>query len=427
MSDSKANVIVNPIIHDAIRLTGVEGQELSDLKFSGVDIVTGSEHVFSMQIDNTPPPPAQSTHHFSPKAERPPLIHNRFNLLKVMGQGRFSTVYAAFDAKKKRKVALKIYRASDEFLEYFKHEVSLLDQISTKSHPNIVATYGNFVMHAGHDRHGVIIFELIKDTLKDLLRANKKGLPLPKVKLIANQVAKGLSFLHQHGLIHADIKPENLLINKSGVVKICDIGSGCRTDKIESFRVGTVPYIAPELLLGCSYDCKIDVWSLACLLFELATNACLFDPEIYFEENSDNVSESDKESCEQDNSSDCENNNASASSASLSCSVSNSSSEDEDDFFDMEITHFQLCHFRSLLGDFPHDLFHEGEYYTLFFNTSQQLRVVPRFIDDRSLAVVMVDDLEIHPDVAKILEFEILKLLKIDPRERPSASSIFIH
>ena len=341
-----------------------------------------------------------------------------------MGQGRFSTVYAALDIKKKRKVALKIYRASDEFLDYFKHEVKLLEQIGNKSHPNIVATYGNFILHTDDGHHGVIIFELIADSLKDILRANKKGLPWPKVKLIVNQVAKGLSFLHQRGLIHADIKPENLLIDKSGVVKICDIGSGCQADKIESFRVGTIPYIAPELLLGCSYDCKIDVWSLACLMFELATNACLFDPEIYFEENSENHSNSGEESCDGGSSRGA---NGSSASGSRTCSiVTDTSSDTEDDFFDMEVTHFQLCHFRSLLGDFPHDLFGDGEYYSMFFNASQTLRVVPRFIDDRPLAVVMTDDLDVPSDVAKIMEREILKLLQLDPRQRPSASNIFI-
>ena len=425
MSDNdNPHVIINPIIHDAIRLTGVEGQELRDLKFNGVDIATGARHVFSMQIDDTPTQPSQSTHHFSPKIETVPIIHNRFNLVKVMGQGRFSTVYAAFDMKKKRKVALKIYRASDEFFDYFKHEVELLELISGKSHPNVVASYGNFVMHTDHGRHGIIVFELITESVKDLLRANKKGLPFSKVKHVTNQVAKGLSFLHQSGLIHADIKPENLLINKSGLVKICDIGSGCRADKIETFRVGTIPYIAPELLLGCSYDCKIDVWSLACLIFELATNACLFDPEIYFEEQSNKSSEAGSDHDSQLHAK--EDNDASSISESHTSCLTGSSSEDEDDFFDMEVTHFQLCHFRSLLGDFPHDLFENGEYYSMFFNTSQTLRVVPRFIDDRSLATVMKDDLEIHTDVAKRLEHEILKLLQLDPRERPSASSISI-
>ena len=422
--DSQPKIIINPVIHDAIRLTGVEGHELGDLKFHGVDIADGSQHVFSMQIDDTPPQPPQSTHHYSPKNEHPPPIHNRFNLLKIMGQGRFSTVYAAFDIKKKRKVALKIYRASDEFLEYFKHEVKLLEQIGNKSHPNIVATYGNFILHTDNGHHGVIIFELIADSLKDILRANKKGLPWPKVKLIVNQVAKGLSFLHQRGLIHADIKPENLLIDKSGVVKICDIGSGCQAEKIESFRVGTIPYIAPELLLGCSYDCKIDVWSLACLMFELATNACLFDPEIYFEENSENHSDNGDESHDGGSS---RGTDEPSSSGSHTCSiVTDTSSDTEDDFFDMEVTHFQLCHFRSLLGDFPHDLFGDGEYYSMFFNDSQTLRVVPRFIDDRPLAVVMTDDLDVPSDVAKTMEREILRLLKLDPRQRPSASNICI-
>ncbi len=427
--DQKSNVIVNPVIHDAIRLTGVEGQNLEDLQFNGIDIATGAHHVFRMLVDKTPPKPPQSTHHFCPKTKSC-MLHHRFNLLTVMGQGRFSTVYAAFDVKKKRKVALKIYRASDEFLEYFQQEVALLDLIGKRNHPNVVASYGNFILHTDVDRHGVIVFELIQESVKDLLKANRKGLHISKVKMITNQVAKGLSFLHKCGLIHADIKPENLLINKAGVVKICDIGSGCRADKIGSYRVGTIPYIAPELMLGCSYDCKIDVWSLACLIFELATNACLFDPDIYFEEQEDDPSDDD-ESRDRDDSphrskhhdDECGYDSKSFSSSHAS-SVMDSSSDDEDDFFDMEITHFQLCHFKNLLGDFPHDLFEDGEYYSMFFNSSQALRVVPKYIDDRPLAVVMKEDLEVSTDVADTLEREILKLLKLDPRRRPAASEI---
>lgn len=419
----KDKIIVNPIIQDAIRLTAVEGLELRDLRFRGTDLATGIEHIFAMRSDETLPENplhvSQSSHHFSiqdPISQTLPRM--KFKFLNILGQGRFSTVFAGLDLKKKRKVALKVYRASDEFLEYFNHEITMLKQIEGKTHPNVVACHGHFILHTKRGRHGVIIFDLVPNTLKNLLRGNKKGLPLPQAKRITNQVAQGLAFLHQHALIHADIKPENLLIDESGTVKICDIGSGCLAHAVENVRVGTIPYIAPELLLGCKYDQKADIWSLGCLFFELSTNSCPFDPDIYFEEYSDETSD--------------ENTSSSTSSivASRSSIESNgshgSSSGDDDDFFEQEITHFQLCHFRSLLGDFPHDLFQSGIYYSMFFNSCQEIRVVPRYIDDRPLATVMTDDLEIPISDAQVIERECLKMMKLDPRERPAAANIFI-
>lgn len=416
MSDSvQEKVVINPVIQDAIRLTGIEGYELSDLKFKGVDIVTGIEHVFAMRTEDTPPRIPQSDHHFT-LSDLDETLCKKFKVLNVMGQGRFSTVYAAVDLKKKRKVALKVYRSSDEFLEYFNHEVNLLKRIEGKSHPNVVACHGHFTIQTKRGLHGVIIFDLVPNTVKNLLRTNKKGVPLKQAKHITNQVAKGLAFLHLHGLIHADIKPENLLIDDIGLVKICDIGSGCLADSVDSFRVGTIPYIAPEILLGCQYDNKADVWSLACLFFELATNSCPFDPEIYFKSQSDYGSRTNSTTSESCSSQSIEESDWSQA----------SSSEDEDEFFDQEITHFQLCHFKKLLGDFPHDLFSDGIYYPLFFNSCKAFRVVPRYIDDRPLATVMIDDLDIAADDAVAIESECLKLLKLDPRERPVAADVFI-
>ena len=416
MSDSvRDKIVINPIIQDAIKLTGIEGHELSDLKFKGVDIDTGIEHVFSVQIKDIPPRTPQSDHHFS-LSDLNGTLRKKFKFLNVMGQGRFSTVFAALDLKQKRKVALKVYRSSDEFLEYFNHEITLLKRIEGKSHPNVVACHGHFVMSTERGNHGVIIFDLVSNTVKTLLRSNKNGVPLKQAKHITNQVAKGLAFLHQHGLIHADIKPENLLIDDGGLVKICDIGSGCLAGSVDNYRVGTIPYIAPEILLGCKYDDKVDVWSLACLFFELATNSCPFDPEIYFKSESHHGSNADSTTSK----------SCSSGSTEESDWSKGSSSEDEDDFFDQEITHFQLCHFKKLLGDFPHDLISDGIYYPLFFNSNKAFRVIPRYIDDRPLATVMTDDFNIAADAAVVIESECLKLLKLDPRERPSAADVFI-
>ena len=131
----------------------------------------------------------------------------------------------------------------------------------------------------------------------DLIEKHYKGLPLPIVKSITKQILVALDYLHtKPKIIHTDLKPENVLliepfklINGSDLVpdrsipvtkiKIADLGNACWVDKHFTDDIQTRQYRAPEVILGCPYDSSADLWSLACIVFELATGDLLFKPK----------------------------------------------------------------------------------------------------------------------------------------------------
>ncbi len=379
----------------------------------------------------------QSTHYFSPPKGM--VLHEKYRVENWLGAGRFSKVFRATDITRPGvQVAMKVYRASSAFYEYFQNELKMLDLLEGKSHPNVISALDRFLIETPDGTHGVIVYELVEKDLKRVIEKSE-GLPVDTVRKIVLQVADGLQFLHDQGIIHADIKPENLLVDEDMNVKICDIGSGMLVDEIDSYRVGTVPYLAPELILGVQYNTKIDVWSLGCLLFELLTDECLFDPDLYFDEDLDDDERDDDRS---DGSSSKSRESGSSCSSTKSKDADKESMRSDDDEmhgdsvcsseqegdevegYEWQINHFQLASFAAILGRVPFERFKDGEFYGLFYNQRGRLRAVPRCIDDRKITQILVDDFECDEDVAETVERDMKQLLVYDPDERPTCGQI---
>src|SRR5438132_662082 len=181
-----------------------------------------------------------------------------------------SSVYRAHDTLLERNVALKIlhahYTSDDEFVERFKREARTVAQLS---HPNIVT-----VIDRGEDAgRQFIVFEYIDgENLKELVV--RKGRLSVRVALeLALQVARGLAFAHQNGLVHRDVKPQNVLLNGDGQAKVTDFGIARPLDVDGVTQTGTVMgtsnYIAPEQASGQPVDVQTDVYSLGVVLYEL--------------------------------------------------------------------------------------------------------------------------------------------------------------
>lgn len=125
--------------------------------------------------------------------------------------------------------------------------------------------------------------ELLRANLYEFAKHNRESgdapyFTPPRVQSVARQVLRSLAFLHSLGLVHADLKPENVLIRSYSKcqVKVIDLGSSCfLTDRLSSY-VQSRSYRAPEVILGLPYGQKIDVWSLGCLVAELASGRVLF-------------------------------------------------------------------------------------------------------------------------------------------------------
>lgn len=134
-----------------------------------------------------------------------------------------------------------------------------------------------------HKEHLFIVTELLRDNLYEYSKYNREVekqvyFNVPRLQRITKQILNALSFIHDLKLIHCDLKPENILIKSYSrcEIKVIDFGSSCFIHDHLSSYVQSRSYRAPEVILGCRYDYKIDIWSLGCILAELFTGYVLF-------------------------------------------------------------------------------------------------------------------------------------------------------
>lgn len=137
-----------------------------------------------------------------------------------------------------------------------------------------------------HKEHLFIVTELLRDNLYEYSKYNREQekkayFTIPRLQIITKQILTALSYIHDLRLIHCDLKPENILIKSysRSEIKVIDFGSSCFIHDHLSSYVQSRSYRAPEVILGCSYDYKIDIWSLGCILAELLTGYVLFQNE----------------------------------------------------------------------------------------------------------------------------------------------------
>src|SRR5829696_5489055 len=203
---------------------------------------------------------------------RQEVIGGRYELKHIVGSGGMSTVYCAFDTLLERNVALKIlhdqYGEDEEYVERFRREARAVAQLS---HPNIVTV----IDRGEEDGKQFIVFELVEgDNLKELV---ERGGPLPvrRVLDLGLEVGRALAFAHAQGLVHRDVKPQNVLLNGDGRAKVTDFGIVRSLDAVGHTETGTVlgtsQYIAPEQARGEHVDAQTDVYSFGVVLYELLT------------------------------------------------------------------------------------------------------------------------------------------------------------
>lgn len=203
---------------------------------------------------------------------RPQTIADRYELKEMVGSGGMSSVYRAFDTLLERHVALKIlheqFGGDDEHVERFRREARAVAQLS---HPNIVTV----IDRGEEDGRQFIVFELIDgENLKELV---ERGGPLPvrRVLELGLEIGRALAFAHAQGLVHRDVKPQNVLLGGEGVAKVTDFGIVRSLDAVGHTETGTVlgtsHYIAPEQARGERVDAQTDVYSFGVVLYELLT------------------------------------------------------------------------------------------------------------------------------------------------------------
>jgi eukaryotic-like serine/threonine-protein kinase len=211
------------------------------------------------------------------------VIAGRYELEELVGTGGMSSVFRAHDRLLERRVALKIlheqYSRDAEYVDRFRREARAAAQLN---HPNIVTV----IDRGEQDGRQFIVFEYVDgETLKELV-AEHGPLPIRDAIELTLQVARALSFAHARGLVHRDVKPQNVILDGDGRAKVADFGIVRALEGEGATLTGTVlgtsDYMPPEQARGDKVDAQGDVYSLGAVLYELLTGEVPFPGESFF-------------------------------------------------------------------------------------------------------------------------------------------------
>ena len=201
------------------------------------------------------------------------LVAGRYDLEEQVGTGGMSSVFRARDTVLERQVAIKVlhehFARDPEYVERFRREARAIAQLS---HPNIVTV----IDRGEFEGRQYIVFEHVPgETLKDVI-LREGALPVARALALTHQVARALALAHEAGIVHRDVKPQNVLLGEEAAAKVTDFGIARALDVDEGLTetgtmLGTSDYISPEQASGEPVDERSDQYSLGAVLYELLT------------------------------------------------------------------------------------------------------------------------------------------------------------
>jgi serine/threonine-protein kinase len=206
------------------------------------------------------------------------LLSNRYELGETLGYGGMSEVHKGKDVRLGRDVAVKVLRADlardPTFQERFRREAQ---NAAALNHPAIVAVYDTGETRTDYGPLPYIVMEFVEGrTLRDIVKS-EGPLPPKRAMEVMADVCAALDFSHRHGIVHRDVKPANIMITRTGAVKVMDFGiaravsDGQAAVTQTAAVIGTAQYLSPEQARGEAVDARSDVYAAGCVLFELLT------------------------------------------------------------------------------------------------------------------------------------------------------------
>ncbi|MBQ0923196.1 Stk1 family PASTA domain-containing Ser/Thr kinase [Saccharopolyspora endophytica] len=205
------------------------------------------------------------------------FLERRYRVDSMIARGGMSTVYRGLDTRLERPVALKVmdarYSGDRSFVDRFEREARSAAKLH---HNDVVAVYDQGVDHGPDGDHVFLVMELVEGcTLRDLILDRGGKLPLAMAISVMQPVLSALASAHRAGMVHRDVKPENVLIGKDGSVKVADFGlvraaaeAGTTSGSV---ILGTVAYLSPEQVTTGAADARTDVYAAGIVLYELLT------------------------------------------------------------------------------------------------------------------------------------------------------------
>ena len=355
-----------------------------------------------------------SSHRYCP-LEKNDRLNNRYIISKYLGKGRFCSVFAARD-KHNNSVAVKVYRAGNSNTAYFDTEVNILTHIPQNTH--IIKMHDTFA-HLSYDPedakstlHACIVVDRLEQTVYDLLaNANNQGLPSNKVIHLTRQILAAIDVVHKANVVMGDLSPSNIMVNADGTVVLNDFNSAEFSHKIKPSTLGTQEYSSPEIILHQKYNYAADIWSIGCIVFELATGGQLFaiDDDGSDEEGSVyDIRHDDDDETDTDGEYDYD--------------YSYSSDDGDETRHEINYHHFSLM--WQLLGKPPRQVIEGGR--PGYFNAKGKLKFNPD-LESINLTNLLQENFGFNKRRANIFSKFIFSMIKYLPSERQSAERLLSH
>ena len=210
------------------------------------------------------------------------VIAGRYQISAYIGQAAFSKTFAAVELETGYKVCLKMITNKKDYVDQSIDEIKVLRYLAANGdlQDNKIVTLVDYFYFR---EHLFLVFELLHCNLYELIEKQVKQRTVSlfndyAVAKIAKQMLIALDFMHSNRVMHCDVKPENIMLSdvESFEIKLIDLGSAAFEFDNVGFYVQSRAYRAPEVILGCEFDSKVDIWSLGCVLYEIYTGNVLF-------------------------------------------------------------------------------------------------------------------------------------------------------
>jgi serine/threonine protein kinase/Tfp pilus assembly protein PilF len=233
--------------------------------------------------EEMPSPPTKTIQAVKKELERGSTFARRYEIIEELGKGGMGSVYKVFDKKIKEKIALKLIKpeiaADEKMIDRFSNELKYARKIA---HPNVCRMYD---LGEEEETHYITMEYVSGEDLKSMIRMMGQ-LSSGKTVSIAKQVCDGLAEAHRLGVVHRDLKPQNIMIDKEGNTRIMDFGIA-RSLKVKGITgagvmIGTPEYMSPEQVEAKEVDQRSDIYSLGVILYEMATGRVPFEGDSPF-------------------------------------------------------------------------------------------------------------------------------------------------